>query len=57
MVIGVMPIIIMMAVLAISPGFIMPLFTTNYGRMGLIFGIVLEVTGLWVIKKIVEIEV
>ena len=56
-VIGFMPIIILFAVLMISPDFIMPLFTTTYGKIGIASGLILEITGLVFIKKIVEIEV
>ena len=56
-VIGSMPIVILFAVLFIDPEFIMPLFTTTYGRIGLGVGIVLEAIGAIVIKNIVEIEV
>ncbi len=57
MVIGLMPIVIMISILFITPDYIMPLFTTTYGRLGLILGVFLELTGLMLIKKIVEVEV
>jgi len=56
-VIGSMPIMIMLAVLFISPEFIMPLFTTTFGRIGLGIGILFEGIGALAIKNIVEIEV
>lgn len=56
MVVGLMPVAIVVMLNVASPGYMDPLFKTNGGKIAILVGIMLEVIGLIVIKKITTIK-
>jgi|CXWL01.1.fsa_nt_gi tight adherence protein B len=56
-VIGLLPIAIGILFSVISPGYINPLFTTVLGKVMLVVAVVLEVLGIMIIQRIMDIEV
>lgn len=57
MIIGGLPLVLGVIFQFMSPGYINPLFTTLMGQMMIALAIVLEVIGLMVIQRILQIEV
>ncbi|MCI6245443.1 MAG: type II secretion system F family protein [Eubacterium sp.] len=56
MVVGLMPVAIVIMLNVASPGYMDPLFETNGGKIAILVGIMLEIIGLIVIKKITTIK-
>ena len=56
MIVGMMPIAITIVLNMASPGYLDPLFTRTAGKIVLCIGVVLEIVGLLVIKKITTIK-
>jgi Flp pilus assembly protein TadB/Mg-chelatase subunit ChlD len=52
-----LPVFLILAISALNPGYLSPLFHTGGGKVVLVFAAGLVVTGSYVIKRIVEIEV
>ncbi len=56
-VIGLLPLAVGIMFTVISPGYIDPLFTTVLGKVMLVMAVVLEVVGIMIIQRIMDIEV
>lgn len=56
-VIGLLPLAVGVMFTVISPGYINPLFTTVLGKVMLVLAVVLEVVGIMIIQRIMDIEV
>jgi tight adherence protein B len=57
MVIGALPIGVAILFQVLSPGYIAPLFTTLTGKFMLATAVVLEVVGVLIIQRVLNIEV
>lgn len=55
-VLGLMPVAMGLMMSAMNPAYLQPLFETNMGRIALGFGLVSEVIGMLIIRKIVNID-
>jgi tight adherence protein B len=56
-VIGLLPLFVAILFSVLSPGYINPLFETGLGKIMLVIAVVMEVIGLMVIQRILDIEV
>jgi tight adherence protein B len=56
-IVSALPVVLLVAISIISPGYSDPLFTTTGGRIALLFSAVMVVLGSYVIKRIVDIKV
>lgn len=56
-VIGLLPVFVGILFAVLSPGYINPLFETTLGKIMLVIAVVMEVIGLMVIQRILDIEV
>jgi tight adherence protein B len=56
-IVSALPVVLLVAISVISPGYTDPLFTTTGGRIALLFSAVMVVLGSYVIKRIVDIKV
>jgi tight adherence protein B len=56
-IVSALPVVLLVAISVISPGYTDPLFTTTGGRIALLFAAVMVVLGSYVIKRIVDIKV
>lgn len=52
-----LPVVLSVAIGALNPGYLQPLFGTTAGRVLLVLAAAMVATGSWTIKRIVEIEV
>lgn len=57
LIVGLMPVGLLAIMLALSPTFVMPLFTTSAGHVFLVAAGVLEIIGFVLLRRIVKIEV
>lgn len=56
-IVGLMPIALVAIIFIITPDYMEPLFTTGVGRLLLVVGATLDIIGLLIIRRIVNIEV
>lgn len=56
-IVGLMPVVLMGIVQLMHPGYLTPLFTTDFGRLLLLGGAVSDAIGFFVIQRIVNIKV
>ena len=56
-IVSALPVVLLLAISVINPGYTEPLFTTTAGRLALLFSAVMVVLGSYVIKRIVDIKV
>jgi tight adherence protein B len=56
-IVSALPVVLLLAISALNPGYTAPLFTTTGGRIALAFSAAMVVTGSYVIKRIVDIKV
>ena len=56
LIIGLMPIALMIILSVINPAYVQPFFTTTYGHIMLLVGMIMECTGFLVIRKIVNLK-
>jgi tight adherence protein B len=56
-IVSALPVVLLVAISIISPGYTDPLFQTTGGRIALLFSAVMVVLGSYVIKRIVDIKV
>lgn len=56
LIVGLLPFLLIVALLFIDPGFIEPLFSTTMGNILLITAIIMEIIGAFFIKKIIDIK-
>ncbi|SHI18953.1 tight adherence protein B [Sporobacter termitidis DSM 10068] len=55
-IIGLLPVAMLIIISVINPGYMQPFFTTTFGHVMLVVGVVMEVLGFVVIHKIVDIK-
>jgi tight adherence protein B len=56
-IVSALPLVLLLAISALNPGYTAPLFSTTGGRVALAFAAAMVVTGSYVIKRIVDIKV
>jgi tight adherence protein B len=56
-IVSALPVVLLLAITALNPGYTAPLFTTTGGKVALAFAAAMVVTGSYVIKRIVDIKV
>lgn len=57
MVVALLPVVLALAMQAISPGFLSPLFTHPVGRLLLVMGVLSQAVGIVVIRRMINMEV
>jgi tight adherence protein B len=56
-IIGAMPVVVILALAALSPKYIGILFTTDAGNLLLLLGVVTEAAGVWIMNKMISFDI
>lgn len=56
-VMGALPLVLALGISALNPGYLSPLFSSNVGKMLILFAVVLAAAGFVWMKKVVEVDV